>query len=98
MGRQRQLLTAIASHVECSDILLRFPNLAEIMRWTVRTSLSAGEFSSLVDRLRSGASIKESVGLIPPLINPGNPNFADISNLINALQASIRDNVDFPYA
>jgi LCP family protein required for cell wall assembly len=98
MGRQRQLLTAIASQVEGSDILLRFPNLAEIMRWTVRTSLSADEFSSLIDRLRSGASIKESVGLIPPLINPSNPNFADISNLINALQASIRDNVDFPYA
>lgn len=98
MGRQRQLLTAIASQVEGSDILLRFPNLAEIMRWTVRTSLSADEFSSLVDRLRSGASVKESIGLTPPLINPGNPNFADISNLINALQASIRDNVDFPYA
>lgn len=98
MGRQRQLLTALANQVQGSDILLRFPNLTGIMRWTVRTSLSAGEFSSLVDRLRSGASINESVGLIPPLINPGNPNFADISNLINALQASIRDNVDFPYA
>lgn len=98
MGRQRQLLTAIASQVEGSDILLRFPNLAEIMRWTVRTSLSADEFSSLVDRLRSGAAVKESIGLTPPLINPGNPNFADISNLINALQASIRGNVDFPYA
>jgi LCP family protein required for cell wall assembly len=98
MGRQRQLLTALASQVEGSDILLRFPNLTEIMRWTVRTSLSAGEFSSLVDRLRSGASIKESVGLIPPLINPGNPNFTDITNLIDALQASIRDDVDYPYA
>jgi len=98
MGRQRELLTAIASQVEGSDILSRFPNLTEIMRWTVRTSLSAGEFSSLVDRLRSGASINESVGLIPPLINPGNPNFTDITNLIDALQVSIRDNVDFPYA
>ena len=98
MGRQRQLLTAIASQVEGSDILLRFPNLTEIMRWTVRTSLSAGEFSSLVDRLRSGASVKESIGLVPPLINPSNPNFTDITNLIDALQASIRDDVDFPYA
>ena len=98
MGRQRQLLTALASQVEGSDILLRFPNLTEIMRWTVRTSLSAGEFSSLVDRLRSGASVKESIGLTPPLINPGNPNFTDITNLIDALQVSIRDNVDFPYA
>jgi len=98
MGRQRELLTAIASQVEGSDILLRFPNLTEIMRWTVRTSLSAGEFSSLVDRLRSGAAIKESVGLTPPLINPGNPNFVDISNLLDALQVSIRDDVDFPYA
>ena len=98
MGRQRQLLTALASQVEGSDILLRFPNLTEIMRWTVRTSLSAGEFSSLVDRLRSGAAVKESIGLTPPLINPGNPNFTDITNLIDALQASIRDDVDFPYA
>lgn len=98
MGRQRQLLTALASQVQGSDILLRFPNLTEIMRWTVRTSLSADEFSSLVDRLRSGAAIKESVGLTPPLIKPGNPNFTDISNLIDALQAAIRDNVDFPYA
>ena len=98
MGRQRQLLTALASQVEGSDLLLRFPNLTEIMRWTVRTSLSAGEFSSLVDRLRSGASVKESIGLTPPLINPGNPNFTDITNLIDALQASIRDDVDFPYA
>ena len=98
MGRQRQLLAALASQVEGSDILLRFPSLTEIMRWTVRTSLSAGEFSSLVDRLRSGASVKESIGLTPPLINPGNPNFTDITNLIDALQASIRDDVDFPYA
>jgi hypothetical protein len=36
--------------------------------------------------------------LTPPLINPGNPNFTDITNLIDALQASIRDDVDFPYA
>jgi len=98
MGRQRQLLTALANQVQGSDILLRFPNLTGIMRWTVRTSLSASEFSSLVDRLRSGASVKESIGLAPPLINPGNPNFADITNLIDALQASIRDDVDFPYA
>ena len=98
MGRQRQLLAALASQVEGSDVLLRFPNLTEIMRWTVRTSLSAGEFSSLVDRLRSGASVKESIGLTPPLINPGNPNFTDITNLIDALQTSIRDDVDFPYA
>ena len=26
--------------------------------------------------------MKESIGLTPPLINPGNPNFADITNLI----------------
>ena len=97
MGRQRQLLTALAGQVSGSDILLRFPDLTEIMRWTVRTSLSASEFSSLVDRLRSGATIQESIGLIPPLVKTGSPNFADISNLIDALQVSIRDNIKFPY-
>jgi hypothetical protein len=86
------------SQVQGSNILLRFPALTDILRWTVRTSLSAGEFSSLVDRLRSGVSINESVGLIPPFFNPGNPNFTDIANLIDALQISIRDGVDFPYA
>ena len=98
MGRQRQLLTALVSQVQGSNILLRFPALTDILRWTVRTSLSPGEFSSLVDRLRSGVSINESVGLIPPFFNPGNPNFTDIANLIDALQISIRDGVDFPYA
>ncbi|NDD96503.1 MAG: LytR family transcriptional regulator, partial [Actinobacteria bacterium] len=75
MGRQRQLLSALAAQASGVDVLRKFPDLAEVMRWTVRTSLNTDEFSFLVERLQDGAAVKESVGLAPPIINPGSPDF-----------------------
>jgi LCP family protein required for cell wall assembly len=98
MGRQRQLLAALAAQASGADVLRKFPDLAEVMRWTVRTSLNTDEFSSLLERLQDGAAVKESIGLAPPLINPGRPNFEDIAALIDAVQYALAENVDFPYA
>ena len=98
MGRQRQLLSALAAQASGADVLRKFPDLAEVMRWTVRTSLNTDEFSSLLERLQDGAAVKESIGLAPPLINPGRPNFDDIAALIDAVQYALAENVDFPYA
>jgi LCP family protein required for cell wall assembly len=98
MGRQRQLLSALAAQASGADVLRKFPDLAEVMRWTVRTSLNTDEFSSLLERLQDGAAVKESIGLAPPLINPGRPNFEDIAALIDAVQYALAENVDFPYA
>ncbi|CAB4589750.1 unannotated protein [freshwater metagenome] len=64
----------------------------------MRTSLNTDEFSFLVERLQDGAAVKESVGLAPPLINPGRPDFEDIAALIDAIQYALAENVDFPYA
>ena len=52
----------------------------------MRTSLSAGEFASLLDRLGDNAAIGESVGLVPPLIEPGHPDYAQIRTIIDAVE------------
>jgi len=98
MGRQRQLLSALASQASGADVLRRFPDLAEVMRWTVRTSLNTDEFSFLLERLQDGASIKESIGLTPPLVNPGRPDFEAIASFIDGVQFALAEDVDFPYA
>jgi len=96
MGRQREILVALAAQASGTDLLSKFPRLTEIISWTVRTSLSTDEFGGLVDRVRRGARINESVGLVPPLVNTGNPNYADIALIIDAVQIALRDNLDFP--
>lgn len=98
MGRQRQLLSALAAQASGADVLRKFPDLAEVMRWTVRTSLNTDEFSFLVERLQDGAAVKESIGLAPPLVSTGSPDFEDIATLIDAIQYALAENVDFPYA
>ena len=98
MGRQREILAALAAQASGTDLLSKFPRLTEIISWTVRTSLSTDEFGGLVDRVRRGATINESVGLVPPLVDTGNPNYADVAMIIDTVQNALRDNVDFPNA
>ena len=98
MGRQRHLLEQLAAQTSGGEVLLKFPQLAEVMKTSVRTSLSTDQFAFLADRLRSGVNIQESVGLAPPFINPGNPDWDGIADLIDALQEAIKSGVDFPFA
>ena len=98
MGRQRQLLAALAAQASGVDVLRKFPDLADVMRWTVRTSLNTDEFSFLVERLQDGAAVKESIGLAPPFINTGNPDYEEIVAIIDAIKYALSENVDFPYA
>jgi len=98
MGRQRQLLTALATQTSGTDILTRFPKITDIMGWTVRTSLSTDEFGFLVDRLREGADITESFGLNPPLVNPGRPDWDAIAAFLRSIKDAIKNNDDFPFA
>lgn len=98
MGRQRRLLETLASQTSGSDVLLKFPALADALKDNVRTSLTPSEFAFLADRLRSGANIQESVGLTPPLVQPGRPDYGNVADLIDALQDAIKTGVDFPFA
>ena len=98
MGRQRQLLAALAAQASGVDVLRKFPDLADVMRWTVRTSLNTDEFAFLMSRLQDGAAVKESVSLAPPFVDTGSPDYPAIAELIDALEYALANNVDFPYA
>jgi len=98
MGRQRDLLERLAAQTSGTDVLRNFPQLADIAKENVRTSLTPDEFAFLVDRLRSGTNIQESAGLTPPLINPGRPDWEVIANLVDTLQDAIATGVKFPFA
>lgn len=85
MGRQRQLLAALGSQVSATDALRGFTAVTGTLDDSMRTSLTAGEFSDLLDRLGDNSSIGESVGLAPPIIEPGSPDFDSIRSIVDAV-------------
>jgi polyisoprenyl-teichoic acid--peptidoglycan teichoic acid transferase len=86
MGRQRQLLAALGSQVSAGEALSGFGSVTGALEDSMRTSLSAGDFASLLDRLGDNASIGESVGLVPPLVEPGSPDYARIRTIVDAVE------------
>jgi len=89
MGRQRQLLSALGSQVSASEALGGFGKVTGVLDDSMRTSLSSNEFSELLDRLGDNGAIIESVGLVPPLIEPGSPDYATIRQIIDAVQRAV---------
>jgi len=86
MGRQRQLLAALGSQVSPGEALTGFGTVTGALDDSMRTSLSGGEFSDLLDRLGDNSAIGESIGLVPPLIEPGNPDWAQVRAIIDGVQ------------
>lgn len=89
MGRQRQLLSALGSQVSPTDAIGAFGSVTGDLENSMRTSLSAGEFSDLLDRLGDNEGIHESVGLAPPLINPGSPDYPFIQSVVADVQRAV---------
>lgn len=89
MERQRQLLTALAGQTSPAEALVRLPNVADALDDMVRTSMSRDDFSRLVGALGGDAAITESVGLAPPLIQPGNPDYAVIRAIVAEVQSAV---------
>lgn len=89
MGRQRQLLAALGSQISAGEALGAFGTVTGVLDESMRTSLSSGEFANLVDRLGDNQAIQESVGLTPPLIDPGSPDYAQIRAIIDAVQLAV---------
>ncbi len=89
MGRQRQLLSALGSQVSTTDALRAFGSVTGDLENSMRTSLSSGEFSDLLDRLGDNDGIHESIGLTPPLITPGSPDYPFIQSVIDSVQTAV---------
>ena len=86
MGRQRQLLAALGNEVSASEAVSGFGSVTGALEDSMRTSLSAGEFASLLDTLGDKAAVGESVGLVPPLIEPGHPDYVQIQTIVDAVE------------
>jgi LCP family protein required for cell wall assembly len=89
MGRQRQLLAALGSQVSATEALSAFGTVTGVLDDSMRTSLSSGGFNDLLDVLGDAGAIVESVGLAPPLIEPGRPDYAQIQAIVDAVIAAI---------
>lgn len=89
MGRQRQLLSALGSQVSATDALGAFGSVTGDLENSMRTSLSSGEFSELLDRLGDNDGIHESIGLTPPLITPGSPDYPFIQGVVDAVESAV---------
>jgi polyisoprenyl-teichoic acid--peptidoglycan teichoic acid transferase len=89
MQRQRQLLSALSQQTSVADAALRFTSVATALSDMLRTSLTSGEFADLVDALGGDGSVTESVGLAPPIVRPGNPDYADIKRIVAEVQRAI---------
>lgn len=89
MGRQRQLLSALGSQVSATEAIGAFGSVTGDLENSMRTSLSSGEFSNLLDRLGDNDGIHESIGLTPPLITPGSPDYPFIQSVIDAVELAL---------
>lgn len=89
MGRQRQLLAALGSQVSVTDAVSAFGTVTGALDDSMRTSLSSGGFDTLLTVLGDSGAIVESVGLTPPLIEPGNPDYDQIRSIVDAVQEAI---------
>ncbi len=89
MGRQRQLLAALGSQVTPSEAVRGFSAVTGVLGDSMRTSLSSGEFADLLDRLGDNSAIQESVGLVPPLIDPASPDYDQIRTIVDAVQFAV---------
>ncbi|MEP1124248.1 MAG: LCP family protein [Ilumatobacter sp.] len=98
MGRQRQLLAALGTQISPLAAAGAFASVTGVLEDSMRTSLSAGEFDGLLDRLGDNSAISESVGLAPPLIEPGSPDYDQIRMIVAGVQQSLIDDVPSGYA
>jgi LCP family protein required for cell wall assembly len=97
MARQRGLLSAMAQQVSVADAALRFGSISDALAGTLRTSLTADEFADLVDSLGGTATVTESVGLVPPLVEPGRPDYAQIKRIVDEVHLAIATGTLSPY-
>jgi polyisoprenyl-teichoic acid--peptidoglycan teichoic acid transferase len=92
MQRQRDVLTALAAQVDPNRVIGKFGDVASALKGTLRTSMTPDEAVDLAERLRGG-EIDESLGLVPPLVQPGNPNYDAIRLAVSIVRKAIQTGV-----
>jgi LCP family protein required for cell wall assembly len=89
MERQRELITTIIDAVGFDDLVLRFPELLAAVKDNVFTSMTSGEALDLLNLLQDADQEFDSVGLAPPLVEPGHPDYDEIRTLMQTIREAL---------
>lgn len=80
-ARQRLLLAALGSQFTLADMMTSFGAIVETLGSALRTSLSPDELTDIVAVIGGETAIVESVGLVPPLVNPRRPDWSRLARI-----------------
>ena len=89
MERQRELIQTIIDAIGFDDLLLRFNELLAAVKDNVFTSMTNQEAQDLLNLLQDFDQEFESVGLVPPLVEPGRPDFDAIKAIMQQIRKSL---------
>jgi LCP family protein required for cell wall assembly len=95
--RQREVLAALASQVSLADALTGYSAVTSALGDSLRTSLTTEEFTNLLALLGGETAIVESVGLVPPLVSPSNPDYDAMAKIVGQIQVALVTGVPSGY-
>jgi anionic cell wall polymer biosynthesis LytR-Cps2A-Psr (LCP) family protein len=96
MERQRILLQTIAKDIGISSLLTNFNALAEAVKDNVRTSMTVEEARTMLAFLQADDGTFESVGLVPPIVEPGKPDYPKLQAYLQQLQTNLSQGLPAP--
>lgn len=96
MERQRILLQAITDQVGVGTLLADLTDLAAAVERDVQTSMTITEARTLLAALRADDGHFESVGLVPPILKPGNPDYPGLRAYLQQLRRNIAAGLPAP--
>lgn len=89
MERQRILIQTIVDKIGIDDLLLRFDTLVDAIADNVFMSMTVTEARTLLATLQDSDAEIESIGLTPPLAEPGDPDYVEIKALMQTIRQSV---------
>jgi LCP family protein required for cell wall assembly len=91
--RQRDLLAALATQLDLTAVIGNFPQIAEAVGGTIRTSLTPDELADTLAVIGGATAIVESVGLVPPLVNVNRPDYQELAEIVGAVRVALATGV-----
>ena len=96
-ARQRQLLAALATQISLTDVLGSYGAVTSAIGGTLRTSLDPDELTDVLALIGGDTAIVESVGLVPPLVRPSNPDYGEMARIVGTVHLALATGTDSGY-
>lgn len=95
--RQRDLLAALATQLDLTQVVTSFPQIADAVGGTLRTSLTPDELADTLAVIGGETAIVESVGLVPPLVDMNRPDYQRLAEIVGAVRVALATGVPSGY-